>query len=184
MLRRNFLNYLPFIGFFSACQSTANETKKTASSSFNHKNELLEAWQQSEIMTMTIAKQMPDDFFGFKATDEVMTYAEQFRHCAVYTCNQIAGRLKMDSPYKDKKPPVELTKTQTLDELAKMYVFVKQVIQQLSEEKMLEQVKFGKHTIPVWRFLYALENHIIHHRGQCVVYLRLKGIKPEGYYGW
>ncbi|MCU0354066.1 MAG: DinB family protein [Cytophagales bacterium] len=29
-----------------------------------------------------------------------------------------------------------------------------------------------------------MENHIIHHRGQAIVYLRLKGIRPEGYVGW
>ncbi|RZM10040.1 MAG: DinB family protein, partial [Pedobacter sp.] len=30
----------------------------------------------------------------------------------------------------------------------------------------------------------AMDNHIIHHRGQCMVYLRMNGITPEGYLGW
>jgi uncharacterized damage-inducible protein DinB len=29
-----------------------------------------------------------------------------------------------------------------------------------------------------------MENHIIHHRGQAIVYLRLNGVKPKGYFGW
>jgi uncharacterized damage-inducible protein DinB len=37
--------------------------------------------------------------------------------------------------------------------------------------------------MPNGRLRYALENHIIHHRGQCVVYLQLWGITPVGYLG-
>ncbi len=65
-----------------------------------------------------------------------------------------------------------------------MYAFIRQSIQNLSKDELLLDCDFAGDTIPVWRLFYALENHIIHHRGQCVVYLRLKGVIPKGYYGW
>ena len=65
-----------------------------------------------------------------------------------------------------------------------MYTYVRQSIEELTSEQLLAKCEFAGDAIPVWRLFYAMENHIIHHRGQCVVYLRLNGAIPKGYYGW
>lgn len=77
-----------------------------------------------------------------------------------------------------------MPKDNIIQELKNMYTFIRQAIEELTDEKLLGVCDFAGDTIPVWRLLYALENHIIHHRGQCVVYLRLNGVKPKGFYGW
>jgi uncharacterized damage-inducible protein DinB len=59
-----------------------------------------------------------------------------------------------------------------------------EIHQKISTEQLCAECDFAGDTIPVWRLFYAMENHIIHHRGQCVVYLRLKGVVPKGFYGW
>ncbi|WP_299533189.1 DinB family protein [Ulvibacterium sp.] len=148
------------------------------------REELKTAWLRSEIMTMTNVSQMPSDFFTFKYADEAMTFAEQWRHCIVYTCGQLAGRAGLKNPYENIKLPVQMTKDHLTKELKKMYAFVRQSIEVLSDQKLLSDCNFAGDTIPIWRLYYAMENHIIHHRGQCVVYLRLKGIIPKGFYGW
>ena len=33
-------------------------------------------------------------------------------------------------------------------------------------------------------FLLTMDNHLAHHRGQLIVYLRLMGLKPPSYVGW
>ncbi len=148
------------------------------------RNELIAAWQRSELMTMTNVKQMPPDFFTFKYTDEAMTFSEQWRHCVVYTCGQLAGRAGVINPYENVKLPVQMPKADVITELSNMYAFVRKSIAELSDEKLLSDCEFAGETIPVWRLFYAMENHIIHHRGQCIVYLRLNGIVPKGFYGW
>ncbi|EAY26256.1 DinB family protein [Microscilla marina] len=148
------------------------------------RQELKAAWLRSETMTLTNVGQMPAELFTFKYTDEAMTFTEQWRHCVIYTCGQLSGRAGLKNPYKDVKLPVQMSKENIIKELKKMYTFVRQSIDELSNEKLLSSCKFAGDTIPVWRLFYALENHIIHHRGQCVVYLRLKGVVPKGYYGW
>lgn len=148
------------------------------------RQKLKEAWSRSEIMTMTNVKQMPPEFFTFKYTNEAMTFAEQWRHCVVYTCGQIAGRTGLKNPYENVKLPVQMTKDHVIKELEKMYMFVRQSIEGLPDEKLLSPCDFAGDSIPTWRLFYAMENHIIHHRGQCVVYLRLNGVVPKGYYGW
>jgi hypothetical protein len=149
--------------------------------------ELRAAWKRSEDFTRQIVEQMPPEYFQFKYTDDAMTFAEQWRHCCIYTCGQLASNLDLnDNPYSNplNKPRVDLSKAETLSELDKMYRYVDSTIVRLPAEKLLAEVDFAKDRIPAWRLFYAMENHIIHHRGQCVVYLRLNGIKPIGYYGW
>lgn len=147
------------------------------------RQELAEAWRQSEVMTLKIIEQMPPEAFGFRYTPGAMSFGEQFRHCVIFTSNQLAGRLGVTSPLKGRKLPVELPKADVLAEVRGLYAFVQETIRTLPTEKLFAKTDFPT-PIPNWRLLYAMENHLIHHRGQAVVYLRLKGITPEGYFGW
>lgn len=147
------------------------------------RRELADAWRLSEKTTLTTIGQMPAELFGYKYTLEAMTFAEQWRHCCVFTAGQLAGRLGVANPYEKQKLPKEMTKEQVVSEVTKFYAYVQDVIQTIPDDKLFAETEFGE-KIPGWRLLYAMENHIIHHRGQCMVYLRLKGITPEGYVGW
>jgi uncharacterized damage-inducible protein DinB len=156
----------------------------TPSESQRIRLELADAWRISEKTTLITISQMPADLFEYKYTPEAMTFAEQWRHCCLFTVMQLSGRLGVPNPYENQKLPKVMTKEQVLDEIKKLYSHVQNVIQTVSDEKLLAGTDFGEGKIPGWRLLYAMENHIIHHRGQCMVYLRLKGITPEGYVGW
>ena len=148
------------------------------------RRELLEAWAMSEKMTLITAGQMPADSFDFRYTPEAMTFAEQWRHGCQFTVSQLAGRLNVSNPYQTRELPKVMTKQQVMDELKSMYAFVRQTITTVPDAKLLETDDYLGDKIPNWRLLYAMENHLIHHRGQCMVYLRLKGVAPEGYMGW
>lgn len=151
---------------------------------FEKKDEIRLALSASHKYTATIIDQMPDSLFLYKPTPEVMHFAEQFRHCAVFTCNQLAGRFELESPYHVTKPVVDLDKAGTLQEINRMYDFMHEVLEGLPPEKLFADIAFGQETLPAWRLFYAMENHIIHHRGQCIIYLRLNAVKPVGYFGW
>lgn len=149
------------------------------------RRELLEAWAVSEKMTLITASQMPADGFEFKYTPEAMTFAEQWRHCCEFTTTLLSDRLKIANPYKTGRDLSKaVTKQQVLDEVKALYAFMRQTITTIPDAKLFEQEDFIGGKIPNWRYLYAMENHIIHHRGQCMVYLRMKGVTPEGYLGW
>ena len=148
------------------------------------RRELLEAWAMSEKTTLITAAHMPDDGFDFKYTPEAMTYAEQWKHCCQFTVSQVSARLDVANPYHTRELPKVMTRPQVLAELKTMYSFVRHTISTVPDAKLLEQDDYLGSRLPNWRLLYALENHIIHHRGQCMVYLRLKGVTPEGYLGW
>lgn len=195
MNRNHFLKQLAGLGLFSlwSCQTDSQEHGQTALANASGSEEesirelrraLKAAWSRSETMTMVNVEQMPAEFFTFKYTDEAMTFTEQWRHCVIYTCGQLAARTQLENPYEGIKLPVQMPKADIIIELKKMYAYIQASIDKLSGQMLRSDCDFAGETIPVWRLFYALENHIIHHRGQCIVYLRLKGIKPKGYYGW
>lgn len=177
-LKKSLLSGLGVFGSFSIFGKEKKDNEQA-----QIRKELADAWTKSEKYSLEIIEQMPDELFGFEYTSEAMTYAEQWRHCAVFTFMQLCGRLKLPNPYEKAKPKVDLNKAETTVEVKKMYAFVQQAIQAIPLEKFEEKTDFGGE-IPIWRLFYAMENHIIHHRGQCIVYLRLKGIEPKGYFGW
>ena len=188
MRRNRFLKNVLGFGLLSAvgCRTETVEQKpaSTPVSTKALREELIAAWVQSEKMTLTNVEQMPPELFTFRYTDEAMTFSEQWRHCIVFTCGQLAGRAGVTNPYEGAKLPVQMPKADVIKELKNLYAFVRKSIQTLSDEKLLANCDFAGDSIPVWRLFYAMENHIIHHRGQCIVYLRLMGIVPKGYYGW
>ncbi|MEM6893235.1 MAG: DinB family protein [Bacteroidota bacterium] len=188
MKRTRFLKNVIGFGLLSAVgcrtESTVEKPSGSPASTKALREELLAAWVQSEKMTLTNVEQMPPELFTYKYTKEAMTFAEQWRHCIIFTCGQLAGRAGVANPYEGIKLPVQMPKADVIKELKNLYAFVRKSIQTLSDEKLMSDCDFVGETIPVWRLFYAMENHIIHHRGQCIVYLRLMGIVPKGYYGW
>ena len=149
------------------------------------RRELLEAWARSETLTLITATQMPAESYEFKYTPEAMTFAEQWRHCCQFTTTLLAERLGIDDPYKNGRDLSKaVTKQQVLDEIKALYGCMRQTITTIPDAKLFEQAEFVGGKIPNWRYLYAMDNHIIHHRGQCMVYLRMNGVTPQGYLGW
>ncbi|MEM6801993.1 MAG: DinB family protein [Bacteroidota bacterium] len=197
MKRTHFLKGFLGLGLLSiwGCQTDRDKSQTgrlmadatgegNSSSTQSLRKELTDAWHRSERLTLINVDQMPAESFSFKYTPEAMSFAEQWRHCVMYTCGQLATRADIANPYEDVKLPVQMPKDDVIKELKNMYNWVRKTIDELSDEVLLSNCDFAGDTIPIWRLIYALENHIIHHRGQCVVYLRLKEVIPKGFYGW
>jgi hypothetical protein len=142
------------------------------------------AWQSSEKYTLTIFEQMPEDKLDWRYTPEAFSFRTQFVHCITFTASQLAGRLGVANPYETRGDWDKLSKQQLSVEIKQFYGWVLQTLTKVSPAKLRQKELFGGDEIPIWRVFYALENHIIHHRGQAICYLRLNGITPEGFVGW
>jgi uncharacterized damage-inducible protein DinB len=150
------------------------------------KQEFMRAWKRSEDYTLTVFEQMPEEKLLYKYTPESFTFAFQFIHCIIFSANHVAVRLGVPNPYEKRKRDAwdNISKADLAKELHEFYAWVRKVVNEAPPKTLLEEEKFAGDTIPKWQLLLALENHIIHHRGQAIVYLRLNGVTPEGYVGW
>ena len=146
--------------------------------------DFIPAWKRSEEYTRVILNQMPEEWLDFRYTPESFTFRTQFVHCITFTAMQLTARLKVKNPYMHVHDWDEINKSELDQRLAEFYAWVERLVGQCTVKQLAEMQGFSGDDIPMWRLFYALENHIIHHRGQAICYLRLKGITPQGYVGW
>lgn len=148
------------------------------------KAEFLVAWKRSQEYTLVVFNQMPEAKLDFKYTPESFSFRTQFVHCINFTSGQISSRFEIKDPYEKPITWSKLTKAELATEIKGFYEWIEQVVKETPNAKLLETEVFSGDDVPKWRLLYAMENHIIHHRGQAICYLRLCGVTPEGFVGW
>jgi uncharacterized damage-inducible protein DinB len=148
--------------------------------------EFVRDWQISKQFTLDVANAMPAEFYSFKPNPEEMTFGEQMIHIAgsnVFRFNQITG-IKPPFPFDPAKPPAA-DKQNVLKLLDQSFDYVIEVLPKIAPE----QLQRTWH-IPSWKgrddpdgraMIMNMFVHTAHHRAQCDVYLRAKGIKPPDY---
>ena len=148
--------------------------------------EFVHDWETSKQFTLDVAKAMPAEFYDFKPNPEEMTFGEQMVHIAggnVFRFQQITG---LATPFEFEpahQPPTD--KQTALKLLEQSFDYVIAALPQITSE----QLKRTWH-IPSWKgrndpdgraMMLNMFVHTAHHRAQCEVYLRAKGIKPPDY---
>jgi uncharacterized damage-inducible protein DinB len=129
---------------------------------------LVQHWKTSKAYTLTIAKQMPEDDFGFKPNPDQMTFKAQLMHIAdmnEYFIGKVTGKKAAAAK------PMKLDKESVLQYVTASFDDVIQSVSRLTSRQADKNIE---------TLLYAMD-HTTHHRGQCVVYLRARGIKPAEY---
>ena len=141
--------------------------------------QLVDHWKTSKKYVIALAEQMPAEDYSFKPNPEEMSFGQQMAHIAGANSFFFATL----SGQKDPIPkPTEFDKANVLKLLNTSYDFVIETLGKLDHERMhqtFDSPAGGKITGMELYFLAV--DHTAHHRGQCIVYLRMKGIKPTAY---
>ena len=148
--------------------------------------EFVRDWQISKQFTLDVARAMPADRYSYKPNPEEMTFGEQMIHIAVsnvFRFNQITG-IEPPFPLDMSKPPASDRET-ALRWLNLSFDYVIDALPRITPD----QLRRTWH-IPSWKgrtdpdgraMILNMFVHTAHHRAQCEVYLRAKGIKPPDY---
>ncbi len=140
-------------------------------------------WQNATEYTIEFAQAMPEDQYGYKPVPEEMSYREQLKHIA-------ANMVWLSSSYlKGQHTNIDPTKAgdskkEIIGMLEQAFAYAKQTIDGLKEKDLNEQVDFFAGIMSRRRVLLLMTDHVTHHRGQLVVYLRLNNVVPPSYVGW
>ena len=152
------------------------------SNSFAEKlrDDMLSHWRSTAEYSLEVLEAMPAGDFGYRPTDEQMTFAEQLTHFASSNAAYFSGFGKEADPPRPERPQ-ELTKDKVRDFSKASFGYVEALLKDLTEADFLRRdVKFhansGNHTAQ--DIFFRAYMHTAHHRGTVVTYLRLKGIKP------
>src|SRR5688572_32765357 len=127
------------------------------------KTQLLKTLQNSKNYTLAVAEAMPEKSYEFKPIETVWNFNDLINHIAYgiqwWENNYVKGNQTDWNP-----PAVKKTKQQSMDRVVKAYDGLEKTI---SESNLNEQVTHG---------FYTTLDHITHHRGQAVTYLRCQGV--------
>ncbi|HSI78726.1 MAG TPA: DinB family protein [Lunatimonas sp.] len=145
--------------------------------------DFLERWESSKTYMVAVAEAMPEDAYEFKPVEEEMTFAEQLMHIAVvvewHTFSRFGG---LDTPFRsDDYRPDGLPKDDLIAVLTQEFDKAADYIKTFDADRLEETNTYAQFTRTRRQFLLLLADHVTHHRGQLLVYLRLKGINPPNY---
>ena len=139
---------------------------------------LAEHWKTSKKYVLALAEQMPAEDYAFKPNPAEMSFGQQLAHIAgsnAYFFSKLSG---------EKDPiakPANFEKATVLKMLNESYDFCIAALEKLTPERMHETIDTGEGKMTGVETLLLATDHTAHHRGQCIVYLRAKNIKPTDY---
>jgi uncharacterized damage-inducible protein DinB len=148
-------------------------------------DELTKDWSQTKQFTLDVANAMPGQFYNFKPTPQEMTFGEQMLHIArgnMFVFYQLTGAKSPFAADKNVSPSDREAVTKLLQ---RSFDYVLSLLPQLTDQQL--QKKFpvsafkGRSELSGRDMIMNMFVHTAHHRAQCEVYLRLKGITPPTY---
>ncbi len=132
------------------------------------KESLLSLVENSRTYTLAVADAMPEKLDNFKPAANTWSFREQLHHIAYgiewWKDNYVKGVKTSWEP-----PATSKSREEVVAYLGKAYNTLKDAVNNttMSDDRI--------------KGFFATMDHITHHRGQVIVYLRCNGITPPGY---
>ncbi|MDO8367443.1 MAG: DinB family protein [Saprospiraceae bacterium] len=146
--------------------------------------ESIQKWQNATAYTLELAKSMPFESYDFKPVEDERSFSEQLEHIGenmTWLAGTYLGGRKFEHPLLEKKVH---TPEETVELLEASFLFAQQTLDNLSPDSLNVVCDFFAGPMTRRQIINLMHDHHTHHRGQLIVYLRLKGIKPPKYRGW
>lgn len=169
-------------------ESKPDEMEEQAASAFGR--QFLPTWQRGAAYLLAVAQAMPEEHYGYAPTEEQKAFGWQLVHIC-QNIQYLHGRVIMSGAEEESAafelvaiPEDATDKAAVLACLESHLMWVAYSLARFDDVQMDTRLSFfaGKH--PRLAVYLLIRDHITHHRGQLVVYLRLQGVAPPRYVGW
>lgn len=165
----------------------SGQTKANTLSAFHNADSLRAAlvkdWERAKAYTKEYLDAMPEDGINFKATPDIRSFAEQMLHLAQGTIGLSANGTGKERIYAGKqleKMDEFKTKAALIKVVMESYDFAIEGLKAMDVSKFDEVIRRSNFDVTRLGWIMKAFEHQTHHRGQCTVYLRLKGVTPPG----
>jgi uncharacterized damage-inducible protein DinB len=138
-------------------------------------------WERGKVYTKAYLDAMPEDGVSYKPTPEIRSFAEQMLHLSAATISLIStstGKAKIYDGKNLEKMDEYKTKAALTKIVMESYDYAIDAVKGLDAAKLSEPVKFGNNSVSRLTGINKAFEHQTHHRGQCTIYLRMKGVAP------
>lgn len=151
----------------------------------NFIKEYLERLENSRKYLILVAETMPEDKYDFKATTESMSFAENLMHIAWamdwHSQSLMGGREARDWNTDTELKVDNKSKKEMIAKIDETFDKTIEFISNFEISKLDERLDYFGSDRTKRQILLLLADHITHHRGQILVYMRLNGLKPPRY---
>lgn len=132
------------------------------------KEQLLTTLENSRVYTLAVAEAMPEEFYDSKPTNSVWTFKELLHH--------VAYGIEWWNENNVKKVKVDWNPPATVKDKAAVMSYLNRAYDGL--RSTVEKVTINDAIVVGF---FSTLDHITHHRGQAVIYLRYKDITAPEY---
>jgi uncharacterized damage-inducible protein DinB len=147
-------------------------------------NNVRQKWANAKAYTIEVAQLMPADAYDFQPTPEQKSFKGQLLH----TMNNMVWLSSTHfsaGEYEKDLEDESYNKEEMIELLDFTFDYVAKALEQIQAEDLESPAPFFTNEVTnKWQILTLLNDHLTHHRGQLLVYLRLKGVQPPRYRGW
>lgn len=145
-------------------------------------DELIGDWKISREFTIAVAEKMPAEYWSFKPNPQQFSFGEQMTHIAGAQAFRFAQLTDGKPPFPF--PKETLDKPATIKLLNASFDYVIGLLPKITPGQMAKMFKVdwkGRPEVNGRQMMMNMLVHTAHHRAQCEVYLRIKGIQPPDY---
>jgi uncharacterized damage-inducible protein DinB len=147
--------------------------------------EYLERLENSKKYLILVAETMPEDKYDFKATPESMSFAENLMHIGWamdwHSQSLMGGREARDWNTDTELKVGNKSKKEMIAKIDETFEKTIKFISNFDINKLEERLDYFGSDRTKRQILLLLADHITHHRGQMLVYIRLNGLIPPRY---
>ncbi len=147
--------------------------------------EYLERLENSRTYLLLVAETMPEENYKFKATPESLSFEENLMHIAWamdwHSQSLMGGREARDWNTDTELKVADKSKQQMMAKVDETFDKTIEFISQFDTKRLDERLDYFGLDRTKRQVLLLLADHITHHRGQMLVYMRLNGLTPPRY---
>lgn len=145
----------------------------------------LERLENSRKYLILVADTLPEDKYEFKATQESKSFAENLMHIGWamdwHSQSLLGGREPRDWRTDTELRPSNKSKEEMIAKIDETFDKTIKLITKFETSKLDDELDYFGLKRTKRQILLLLADHITHHRGQMLVYLRLNGFVPPKY---
>jgi len=147
--------------------------------------EYLERLEKSKKYLILVAETMPEDKYEFKATTESTSFAENLMHIGWamdwHSQSLMGGREARDWDTDTELKVDNKSKKEMIAKISETFDKTIEFISNFDSNRLEERLDYFGADRTKRQILLLLADHITHHRGQMLVYMRLNGLIPPRY---